>query len=656
MLSLLAGALLSAFAPVCAAPPPAARPLGLIIDSHAVPNAVPFARFADVLVETLAASGKWEPTVLTEDSPLVRVSGAPWPTGKDGWPTAADTLSALLIATGLSDVLVVVPVPATANTVDIFWVQADQPGLRRLQIVAGGGGDAAYAGVAKQLMERLQQVYAAAPAAPAPTLPAEITPQAAPKPPAAPVTPPPAVPAAPATVVAATGVPANTAPVTGSSTPAAAVRPQPAASQPATVELQGPAAVATNPSPAPAKPQAPETPAAQPAPAPVAAVAPVLAPAAPGGKPAAEAPKPPVETPKPVMAAPAPVTTPAVPEAPKVPDQAPQFLAAADKFLSQGDYRRVEDMLLRAEEAREPRASVFYGWARLEAARQNKPAERTWLERTVNADPENLPAHLRLAELLRDAGLWRKAVDEYDLVIKAQPDNVQAYLGLSSLYAGQSQPRRAAEILTQAVKQRPEDYSLYLRLGDLYGQRKALPEAEEAYDTAARLSKGEQRADALDRLGDLYVLADREREGFICYAEASKLRSESNSPMAEKRYQQIMGAADDALGKVMEKAAQGLDGYLSGRNVTREEAFGVMSDFNTQVQEVGNFVESITPPTNLKLPHAQRKLAYSLAAEAALYGLLYLDQGKQDELGLYQARLMESKKSLQALRRPKSWR
>ncbi|MGE5532027.1 MAG: tetratricopeptide repeat protein, partial [Bacteroidota bacterium] len=359
-------------------------------------------------------------------------------------------------------------------------------------------------------------------------------------------------------------------------------------------------------------------------------------------------------TPKPVTAAPAPVAAPTALEPPKAPEQAPQFLAAAEKFLGQGDYRRAEDLLLKAEEAREPRASVFSGWAKLEAARQNKVAERTWLERTINADPGDVPAHLRLAELLREAGLWRKAVDEYDLVIKAQPDNVQAYLGLSSLYAAQSQPRRAAEILSEAVKHRPEDCSLYLRLGDLYAPRKALPEAEEAYDTAARLSKGEQRADALDRLGDLYVLADREREGFICYAEASKLRSESNSPLAEKRYRQIMGAADDALGKVLDKAAQGLDGYLSGRNVTREEAFGAMSDFNTQVQEVSNFVESITPPTNLKLPHAQRKLAYSLAAEAALYGLLYLDQGKQDELGLYQARLTESKKSLQALRRPKS--
>ena len=631
MLALLTASVLLTALPLCAQPAASPRPLGLIIDSHAVPNTIPFARFVDVMVETLSASGQWEPTVLTEDSPLVRVSGAPWPNARDGWSTATDTLSALLIATSLSDILVVLPVPAAANTIDVLWLQAEQPGLKRLQIVAGGGGDTAYAGMARQLIDRLQQSYAATPAAPAKV------PAAAPAP-SAPTTPPPAVPAAPATVVAAAGGSPASAPVARPSSPATTLRAQPAAAQPAPVELAEPTAAVPRPGPVPIKPATPETPAAQPAPAPVLAPPLVAEPV-----PAA---------PAPVAPEPAPVTPPAAPALPKSPQPAPQFLAAADKFLSEGDFRRVEDLLVKADEAREPKASIYYGWARLEAARQNRTAERTWLERTIAADPNNLPAHLKLAELLRAAGLWRKAAEEYDFVIKAQPDNVFAYLGLSALYAAHSQPRRAAEVLAEAVKHRPDDSSLYLRLGDLHTQRKALPEAEEAYDRAARLAQGEQRADALDRLGDLYVGAAREREGFICYAEASKLRSETNSPLAQKRYQQIMGAADDALGKVIDKASQGLDGYLFGRNVTREEAFGAMSDFNTQVQEVSNFVESITPPTNLKLAHAERKLAYSLAAEAALYGLLYLDQGKRDELGLYQSRLAESRKNLQALRRP----
>ncbi|MHB8997000.1 MAG: tetratricopeptide repeat protein [Armatimonadota bacterium] len=642
MLALLTASALLTALPLCAQPAASPRPLGLIIDSHAVPNAIPFARFVDVMVETLSASRQWEPTVLTEDSPLVRVSGAPWPNGKNGWGAATDTLSALLIATGLSDVLVISPLPTAVNTVDVFWLQAEQPEMKRLQMMAGGG-DTAYAGMAKQLIDRLQESYAAAPAAPAKTPAAAPTPAA---PAAAATTPPPAVPAAPAPVVAAAGGSPASAPVARPSDPATAPKAQPAAALPAPVELTEPATAVSRPGPAPVKPTTPETPAAQPAPAPVTAVAPVLAPSPPVTEPVPAPPLPATEV------VPAPVTPPAAPAPPKAPEAAPQFLAAADKFLGEGDFRRVEDLLLKADEAREPKASIYYGWARLEAARQNRTAERTWLERTIAADPDNLPAHLRLAELLRGAGLWRKAAEEYDLVIKAQPDNVFAYLGLSALYAAHSQPRRAAEILAEAVKHHPEDISLYLRLGDLHVQRKALPEAEEAYDRAARLAQGEQRADALDRLGDLYVGADREREGFICYAEASKLRSESNSPLAQKRYQQIMGAADDALGKVLDKASQTLDGYLSGRNVTREEAFGAMSDFNTQVQEVSNFVESITPPTNLKLTHAERKLAYSLAAEAALYGLLYLDQGKRDELGLYQSRLAESRKNLQALQRP----
>lgn len=626
-LALLA-ALLTTLTPLAAAPAVAPRPVGLIIDTRALPNAVPFTRFVDVMVETLAGSRQWEPTVLTENSPLVRVSGAPWPEGRVAWADCEDTLRALLIATRLSDVLVVTSVPAAANTVEVFWLRDGEAGLKRLQLIAAGGGDASYAGLTRQLMARLEQGHAAV--AETPAVPAPVTP----------ATPPPAAPTAPATVVAVAGAPATTGGGPRDLTPATAPKTPPAAPLPTAVELAQPTTTDTQPAPAPLKVETPPTPAAQPGPAPVRTETPAPATVPATSQPAAG----PVI---PVTPAPAQATPPPAP-----PQEPSPFLVAADKYLRDGDYKRVEDMLLKAEDAHDAKAAVLYAWARLEEARQNRVAERTWLERTIAEDPANLAAHLRLAELLRGAGLWRKAAEEYNLVVKAQPDNVFAYLGLSAVWASQSQPRRAAEILTEALKHRPTDASLYLRLGDLQAQRNALAEAEDAYDRAARLSQGEGRADALDRLGDLYVRAGREREGFICYAEASKLRSESNSPLAEKRYGQIMAAADESLGKVIDSATKGLEGYLAGRNVTREEAFSAMSDFNEQVQEVSQFVESITPPSNLKLPHAERKLAYSLAAEAALYGLLYLDQGRQNELGLYQVRLAESRKNLQSLRRP----
>jgi tetratricopeptide (TPR) repeat protein len=340
--------------------------------------------------------------------------------------------------------------------------------------------------------------------------------------------------------------------------------------------------------------------------------------------------------------------------APSRPAAPTQFLAAAEKYFEEGDFKRAEDELLHAGDAGEARGQLDYAWARLEQAKQNPVAERTWLDRAIADDPANVSAHLRLAQVLQAAGLWHKAVDEYETVLKIAPDNLFAYTSLASIYAGQSQPRRAAEILAEAIKHAPDDSSLYLRLGDMYAQRNAQAEAEDAYDRAAHMSQGAERADALDRLGDLYVSAQRDHEGFICYEEAAKLRGPGNSTLAEKRYQQIMGAADQALLKSAQQAAQALQSYVSGQGVYREEAFAAMNDFSGQVKEIGKFADGIAPPASLKETHAVRELAYSLADEAATNGVMYLDRGGQAYLDEYRLRLQKALDSLQTLQRPKS--
>ncbi|MEN6547460.1 MAG: hypothetical protein ABFE07_15615, partial [Armatimonadia bacterium] len=96
-----------------------------------------------------------------------------------------------------------------------------------------------------------------------------------------------------------------------------------------------------------------------------------------------------------------------------------------------------------------------------------------------------------------------------------------------------------------------------------------------------------------------------------------------------------------------------LRSYLIGKGVVREEAFQAMSDFNSEAEEVVKFADTIVPPATLKLIHAERKLAYSLAAEAANHGLEYLDGGDKAHLDDYQVRVAEGLKSLQGLSKPK---
>ncbi|MBU0607535.1 MAG: hypothetical protein KKI08_06590, partial [Armatimonadetes bacterium] len=172
----------------------APRSVGVIVDAAPAASRIPFVRFADVLIEALAGSRQWEPTALYPESPVVRVSGAVWPQPtRDDWMTAADGLQALLLATELDDLLVVRPIPAVTNDLEIFWLRQGEKDIRRLHLSEVGAGDQAYRALSRRLLAQLEQGPEKAPVAVARPEPATV----ATRPPVAPAT----APAAPATTV-----------------------------------------------------------------------------------------------------------------------------------------------------------------------------------------------------------------------------------------------------------------------------------------------------------------------------------------------------------------------------------------------------------------------------------------------------------------------
>jgi tetratricopeptide (TPR) repeat protein len=378
--------------------------------------------------------------------------------------------------------------------------------------------------------------------------------------------------------------------------------------------------------------KAPELPASTPAPAATATPE----------TPVPAAPTDPTEAPT-APPAPAPGETP--PATPTGSEPAPlsTHYQMAEQFLKEGDLRKAEDSAQLASATADPPGLVCLLLARIEAAKRDDDAQRLWLDRALAADPTLAEARLRLADLLRQRGLWQKALTEYQQVLAADPRDRYALLGSANIYAQHDQPRRAADIVNQAVGYYPEDASLHLRLGDLYAAYRALAEAEAAYVRAARLATAaEDKAKALDRLGDLYAAAQRYREGFACYAETSTLRAGGSGALAERRYEQVMVTADEALAKALQAATRAFDGYLAEDGTAREEAYAALADLRGQAQEINAFMDTVVPPASQKLPHARRKLGYSLVLEAAVSAMVHLDTGRADLLEQYQARLREA--------------
>lgn len=362
------------------------------------------------------------------------------------------------------------------------------------------------------------------------------------------------------------------------------------------------------------------------------ALAAVAAPATTGEPPEPSASTPPAEQPAPETPAAAPLST---------------HFQAAERFLQEGDLRSAEDSAQRALAAGDPRGPTCLLMARIMAAKRDDDSQRLWLERALTADPTLNEARLPLAELLRQRGLWQKALAEYQRVLATDPQNRFALLGMATIYAEHDQPRRAAEIMNEAIGYYPDDPSLYLRLGEFHAAYRAYPEAEAAFDRAARLATNtEEKARALDSLGDLYAQAGRHREGLACYAEASKLRAGSSGPLAERRYEAVMATADAALLRALQQATGAFDSYLANAGTAREEAYMALSDLRGQTQVIRDFMDLVVPPAPQKLMHARRKLGYSLLLEAAISAMVHLDTGRADLLQQYTARLREAEETL----------
>lgn len=616
--------LIASVALAATAEPP--RTVGLLVVVSGPATPLLPARTADAVMEALATTHQWEPTVLTPEAALLRASGVSWPAGVEAAPASQPgALRDLATTLRLDDLLALTLDTGGGNTLRCVWVRPAAPGARVIAVTAPGAAEAALPRLCQQLVMRLQQGFEQA-AALAPntgeTVPAPGTPPAAPTA-GGPV-------AVKPSTAAGTSAPANLPPAvpggTGTMTPPATAQATPTpgtATPPATPTTPG-----TDTKPAPATPAVPATAATPPAdskPAPATPATPA-APATAGtdSKPVA------------ATAGPAPLS---------------DDFRAAEELLRQGEFLRAEDAARRALEGSDPRAQVCLLMARIQAARGNPQEQRRWLEQALTVDASLVEPRLLLAEQLRLQGLWRKALDEYQTITKTDPHNRLALLGMATIYGQQEQPKRAAELVAEVIKDSPEEASLYLRMGDYHAQRNALAEAEAAFDRAARLAKDpDDKALALDRLGDLYIGAQRYREGFACYAEASKLRSNAASPLAERRYQQVMAAADDGLQRTLAQAGTLLTGYLAQDGTTREDAYTALTELRGQAQEVADFMDAVQPPPVLKLEHARRKLACSLTLEAAVSAMLFLDTGRQDMLENYRTRLNEARGLFAALR------
>ena len=111
-----------------------------------------------------------------------------------------------------------------------------------------------------------------------------------------------------------------------------------------------------------------------------------------------------------------------------------------------------------------------------------------------------------------------------------------------------------------------------------------------------------------------------------------------------------MSAADRTVYDELTEAWVGFEAFVRDVSGERELIYLRMAACCGHVQEAMNFADGIMPPEEMGSVHARRQYAYSLAYEAAVTGLSYLDLDGAEMRERSMARCREAIKELESLR------
>ena len=341
----------------------------------------------------------------------------------------------------------------------------------------------------------------------------------------------------------------------------------------------------------------------------------------------------------PVVVADEPPLAPDTPTVTPQPEPVDDALAAAEEAYEAGELVAAERLLSASIRENGASARAYFLRARLSLGRQDRDAAVSDLRRAVAIDATLADAQVWLGRLLAEQGLWQAGQTHYEQAIETDPTHLEGLLGLARLYRDHGHRRKAISLLTAADGLGQSHPAALMLLAELHGGEGNVELAERFFVRAAAATTGEQRAAAWERLGDLYVGLHRHREALTCYVKAAEL-SPSRSSMVERRYTEVMAAADGTVQEALTSGWGIFEDFAQDRIGEREMVHRTLDEMDAELNEALRFAESINPPGALSDRHTARQFAYSLAVEASVLALSWLDLG--DDLMLERAQAVHT--------------
>ena len=106
----------------------------------------------------------------------------------------------------------------------------------------------------------------------------------------------------------------------------------------------------------------------------------------------------------------------------------------------------------------------------------------------IKANPKFVPALYNLANLYRDQGLYKQAIEQYDQVLALDEKSDRAHYGLATTYLKQGQLDKAISEFERALSLNRRNADYYFNAGLAYYQNGERDEAQKHFDKAIELS------------------------------------------------------------------------------------------------------------------------------------------------------------------------
>lgn len=184
--------------------------------------------------------------------------------------------------------------------------------------------------------------------------------------------------------------------------------------------------------------------------------------------------------------------------------EARENLAAS--YLSDGNYQSAVNEYANIY-AKNPSAFKDfskYGLALFEVKNYEKAAE--FLEKAVDADPDNSSAHINLALSYQELGKNKLALSQYDVVFRQQPSLHSLRFDYGNLLAEMDKEEAAIENYKIYIENYPQDARAYQNIAIVYRRLLKTDDAIANYEKALKLQKDKRNIEIVKDLAECYHL------------------------------------------------------------------------------------------------------------------------------------------------------